>query len=141
MASEELRKSRLERAKDFAGRARPRLSDKISAEELAAIKKKADDLDAIQKSVSDAAAVGAPLWLSYIFLLFYVAIATGGVTHTQLLLESPVDLPFLNIKLPLKAFFVLAPILFLIVHAYVLAHFAMLSDKAKAFPRPAHSED
>jgi uncharacterized protein YjbI with pentapeptide repeats len=133
MASEELRKSRLERAKDFAGRARPRLSDKISAEELAAIKKKADDLDAIQKSVSDAAAVGAPLWLSYIFLLFYVAIATGGVTHTQLLLESPVDLPFLNIKLPLKAFFVLAPILFLIVHAYVLAHFAMLSDKAKAF--------
>ncbi|MBG0794297.1 pentapeptide repeat-containing protein [Methylocystis sp. H62] len=100
---------------------------------MAAIKKKADDLDAIQKSVSDAAAVGAPLWLSYIFLLFYIAIAAGAVTHKELLLESPVDLPFLNIKLPLKAFFVLAPILFLIVHAYVLAHFAMLSDKAKAF--------
>lgn len=133
MASEELRKFRLQRAKDFAARHRSRSSATISPDELAAIKKKADDLDAIQKSVSEAAAVGAPLWLSYIFLLFYVAIATGGVTHTQLLLESPVDLPFLNIKLPLKAFFVLAPILFLIVHAYVLAHFAMLSDKAKAF--------
>ncbi|PWB90317.1 hypothetical protein C5688_11165 [Methylocystis sp. MitZ-2018] len=133
MASDELRKLRLQRAKDFAERHRSNSSANISRDELAAIRKKADDLDAIQKSVSDAAAVGAPLWLSYIFLLFYVAIAAGGVTHTQLLLESPVDLPFLNIKLPLKAFFILAPILFLIVHAYVLAHFAMLSDKAKAF--------
>ncbi len=133
MASDELRKFRLQRAKDYAERHRSNSSANISSDELAAIKKKADDLDAIQKSVSDAAAVGAPLWLSYIFLLFYVAIATSGVTHTQLLLESPVDLPFLNIKLPLKAFFILAPILFLIVHAYVLAHFAMLSDKAKAF--------
>ncbi|MGJ0621342.1 MAG: pentapeptide repeat-containing protein [Methylocystis sp.] len=133
MASEELRKFRLQRAKDFAERHRSNSSAKISPDELAAIKKKADDLDAIQKSVSDAAAVGAPLWLSYIFLLFYIAIAAGAVTHKELLLESPVDLPFLNIKLPLKAFFILAPILFLIVHAYVLAHFAMLSDKAKAF--------
>ncbi len=133
MASDELRKLRLRRAKALTERHRSNSSANISSDELAAIKKKADDLDAIQKSVSDAAAVGAPLWLSYIFLLFYVAIATSGVTHTQLLLESPVDLPFLNIKLPLKAFFILAPILFLIVHAYVLAHFAMLSDKAKAF--------
>jgi uncharacterized protein YjbI with pentapeptide repeats len=133
MASEELRRSRLQRAKDFAVRARSRSRDNISTEELAAIKKKADDLDAIQQSVSDAAALGAPLWLSYIFLLFYIAIAAGAVTHKELLLESPVDLPFLNIKLPLKAFFIVAPILFLIVHAYVLAHFAMLSDKAKAF--------
>ncbi|MGD9541628.1 pentapeptide repeat-containing protein [Methylocystis sp.] len=133
MASDELRKFRLQRAKDFAERDRSNSGANISPEELAAITKKAVDLDAIQKSVSDAAAVGAPLWLSYIFLLFYVALAAGGVTHTQLLLECPVDLPFLNIKLPLKAFFILAPILFLIVHAYVLAHFAMLSDKAKAF--------
>jgi uncharacterized protein YjbI with pentapeptide repeats len=102
-------------------------------DDAAAFNKKSDDLDALQKSVSDAATVGAPLWLSYIFLMFYVAIAAGAVQHKDLLLENPVELPFLSIKLPLKAFFVLAPILFLIVHAYVLAHFAMLADKAKVF--------
>jgi uncharacterized protein YjbI with pentapeptide repeats len=83
--------------------------------------------------VEDAAAIGAPLWLSYLFLLFYIAIAAGGVTHADLLLENPVELPFLNIKLPLIAFFVIAPFLFVISHAYTLAHFALLADKAKRF--------
>ncbi len=42
-------------------------------------------------------------------------------------------MPFLNIELPLLAFFFLAPILFLIVHAYTLVHLVMLTDKAKRF--------
>jgi hypothetical protein len=46
---------------------------------------KADDLEAIKKAVEDAAAVGAPLWLSYLFLLFYIGIAVGAVTHIDLL--------------------------------------------------------
>lgn len=127
MISEELRKARLSRAKAFTEGKSP--ADK----QIAAITTKGDDLDAALKSVSDAAALGAPLWLSYIFLLFYIAIAAGAVTHKELLLESPIELPFLSIKLPLKAFFLLAPALFLIVHAYVMAHFAMLAGKAKAF--------
>jgi hypothetical protein len=39
------------------------------------------------------------LWLSYLFVLFYLAIAVGSVTHRNLLLESPVKLPFLNLDL------------------------------------------
>ena len=78
---------------------------------------KAVDLDEIKKAVEDAAAVSGPLWISYLFALFYVALAAAGVTHTDLLLENPVELPFLSIKLPLKAFFVMAPILLLISHA------------------------
>ncbi|WBJ98812.1 pentapeptide repeat-containing protein [Methylocystis parvus] len=127
MISEELRKARLSRARAFTEGTSP------ADEQIAAIAKKADDLDAALKSVSEAAAIGAPLWLSYIFLLFYIAIAAGAVTHKELLLETPVELPFLNIKLPLKAFFLLAPALFVIVHGYVMAHFAMLAGKAKAF--------
>jgi uncharacterized protein YjbI with pentapeptide repeats len=37
--------------------------------------------------------------------------------------------------LPLLAFFFLAPILFLIVHAYTLVHLVLLTDKAKQFDR------
>ena len=105
----------------------------VSSPLLPPIAAKHDDLETIKKAVEDAASVGAPLWLSYLFLLLSIAITAGGVRHADLLLENPVELPFLNIKLPLIAFFVLAPILFVIVHAYVMAHLALLSDKAKRF--------
>ncbi|SDR31471.1 Uncharacterized protein YjbI, contains pentapeptide repeats [Rhizobiales bacterium GAS113] len=95
----------------------------------------ADDLEAIKKPVDDAAAVGGGLWLSYLFVLFYLAVAAGAVTHADLFFENPVKLPFLNIELPLLAFFFLAPILFVIVHAYTLLHLVMLAEKAKRFHR------
>ena len=94
---------------------------------------KATDLDALRTAVVDAAGVGVGLWLSYLFVLFYFAIAAGAVTHRDLLLESPVKLPFLNVELPLKAFFILGPLVFLVVHAYVLLHFLLLAGKVGAF--------
>jgi hypothetical protein len=94
---------------------------------------KAKDLGALRDAVVDAAGVGTGLWLSYLFVMFYFAIAAGAVTHRDLLLESPVKLPFLNVELPLKAFFILGPVVFLIVHAYVLLHFVLLTGKIGAF--------
>ena len=67
--------------------------------------KEAHDLDALRKTVEDAAAVSAGFWLSYLFVLFYIGIAADAVTHKDLLLENPVKLPFLNIELPLVAFY------------------------------------
>jgi hypothetical protein len=104
-----------------------------SSSDLPPIAAKADDLEAIKKAVEDAASVGGGLWLSYLFVLFYLAVAAGAVTHADLFFENPVKLPFLNIELPLLAFFFLAPVLFLITHAYTLVHLVMLSDKAKRF--------
>src|SRR5208282_3580095 len=113
------------------------------ARKLPKIAEKADDLEAIKKAVDDAASVSGGLWLSYLFVLFYLAVAAGAVTHADLFFENPVKLPFLNIELPLLAFFFLAPILFLIVHAYTLVHLVMLTDKAKRFDQALHkrSED
>src|SRR5271156_6525774 len=59
---------------------------------------KAKDLGALRDAVVDAAGVGNGLWLSYLFVLFYFAIATFAVTHRDLLLENPVKLPFLNVE-------------------------------------------
>ena len=47
---------------------------------LPAIAAKADDLEAIRKVVEDAASVGGGLWLSYLFVLFYIAIGGRGDT-------------------------------------------------------------
>ncbi len=95
--------------------------------------KETHDLDAVRKSVEDAAAVSAGFWLSYLFVLFYIGIAAGAVTHTDLLLENPVKLPFLNVELPLVAFFFLAPIVFIVSHAYTLVHFVMLGAKVGVY--------
>lgn len=99
---------------------------------------KANDLEAIKKAVDDAASVGGGLWLSYLFVLFYLAVAAGAVTHADLFLENPVKLPFLNIELPLLAFFFLAPILFIIVHVYTLVHLVFLTEKAKRYHQALH---
>jgi uncharacterized protein YjbI with pentapeptide repeats len=101
---------------------------------------KANDLESLKKAVEDAAGIGAGQWLSYLFVLFYIALAAGAVTHADLLLENPVKLPFLSIELPLKAFFFLAPILFIITHAYTLVHFVLLAKKAGRFHNQLYAQ-
>jgi len=96
----------------------------------AATKKALEDS---QKAVEAASLVSGGFWLSYIFVLLYLAVAAGAVTHVDLLLENAVKLPFLSIELPLIAFFVIAPWLLLAVHGHMLAHFVLLSKKARSF--------
>jgi uncharacterized protein YjbI with pentapeptide repeats len=136
-----------ERPKSDAGEAAPVGSRAASsppeppapaASDLPPIAAKADDLEAIKKAVDDAASVGGGLWLSYLFVLFYLAVAAGAVTHEDLFFERAVKLPFLTgIELPLIAFFGLAPILFVIVHAYTLVHLVMLKRYHQALHDPA----
>src|SRR4051812_29212430 len=83
----------------------------------AALAGEAQDLKALRTAVVDAAGVSAGLWFSYLFVLLYLLIAVGGVTHEDLFFERPVKLPFLNVDLPSKGFFILGPVLFLVVHA------------------------
>ena len=94
---------------------------------------KAKDLQALRDAVDQAATVSGALWLTYLGVFFYLAIAAGAVTHKDLFFENPVKLPFLNVELPLIGFFILGPALFLIVHAYTLLHFALLAGKVGAF--------
>jgi len=125
--SERIRKWRLSRARARAEKP----ADPDPAEKFA---KQAHDLDAVRKTVEDAASVSTGIWLSYIFVLFYIGIAAGAVTHKDLLLESPVKLPFLSdVPLPLIAFFFLAPIVFIVSHAYTLVYFVMLAAKVGVY--------
>jgi hypothetical protein len=113
-------------------------SSTAPAPDIAPMAAKPDELEAIKKAVDDAASVNGGLWLSYLFVLFYLAVAAGAVTHADLFLENAVKLPFLNIELPLLAFFFLAPILFIIVHAYTLVHLVMLTEKTKRYDQALH---
>jgi Pentapeptide repeats (8 copies) len=54
-------------------------------------------------------------------------VALAGVTHKDLLLNNPVELPFVRITIELDRFFIFAPIVFLIVHFAFLLQHAILS--------------
>jgi len=99
-------------------------SDSTSTQAFAA---RAKDLGALREAIVDAAGVGTGLWLSYLFLFFYLFVAVAAVTHKDLFFD------FLNVELPLIGFFWLGPLLFLILHAYVLLHLSLLAGKVDAF--------
>lgn len=103
------------------------------APDAAGFAAKATDLSTLRDAVVDAATVGSGLWLSYLFTFFYLMVAAGAVTHKDLFLEGSVKLPFLDVELPLVGFFILGPLLFVILHAYTLLHFTLLADKVGAF--------
>src|SRR4029077_14870878 len=65
--------------------------------------------------------------------MVYLAIATGTTTHRMLFLEEPLNLPVLNIALPLLGFYILTPVIFVVFHFYMLLNLALLARTAKSF--------
>ncbi len=73
------------------------------------------------------------LWFSFLTFMLYLAIATGTTTHRMLFLESPLNLPVLNIPLPLLAFYILTPVIFVVLHFYMLLNLVLLARTARSF--------
>src|SRR3954454_766576 len=91
------------------------------------------DVEALEKSLNDSATRVSTIWVSFLIFSLYLLTAATTVTHKQLFLAEPVKLPVLNIDLPLWGFFFLAPILFVIFHAYVLIQLVLLARTAAAY--------
>src|SRR3954467_10562804 len=91
------------------------------------------DVEALEKSLNDSATRVSTIWVSFLIFSLYLLTAATTVTHRQFLLAEPVKLPVLNIDLPLWGFFFLAPILFVIFHAYVLIQVILLARTAAAY--------
>ena len=85
------------------------------------------------KAVNDASSRCFALWLSFLSVGTYLAIAIGTTTHLQLLVEGPVKLPLLGVDLPLFTFYSAAPPLFLVLHFYVLMQLYLLTRAVRQF--------
>jgi uncharacterized protein YjbI with pentapeptide repeats len=72
-------------------------------------------------------------WLAFFGLLAYLMVTLAGVTHVDLLLNSPVTLPLINVDIPLFSFFGVAPYLLLLVHLSLLIQHALLAHKYQYF--------
>src|SRR5215207_6401067 len=91
------------------------------------------DVAALERSLNDTAVRVSTIWVSFLIFSLYLLVAAATVEHRQLFLAEPVKLPVLNIDLPLWGFFFLAPILFVILHAYVLIQVLLLGRTAAAY--------
>lgn len=98
-----------------------------------------NDPNKVRGALDDAAAMARNLWLAFLTFGTYLVIAVGSVTHRDLFLEQPIKLPLLNVELPLVGFFVVAPILFIIFHAYLLLNLRLLVDNVKRYNRMVES--
>ena len=91
------------------------------------------ELDALLDSLNGSAERFQTLWFSFLGLTVYFAIAALATTHRNLLLGEPQILPILNIKVELLAFYVIAPLLYLVFHFYVLMMLMLLARTAASF--------
>ena len=91
------------------------------------------DIEALERAVNDSATRVSAIWISFLVFSLYLLIAATTVTQRQLLLAEPLKLPVLNIDLPQWGFFFLAPILFVILHIYVLLQVLLLGRTTAAY--------
>jgi uncharacterized protein YjbI with pentapeptide repeats len=91
------------------------------------------DVSALERSLNDSATRVSTIWVSFLFFSLYLLAAATTVTHRQLFLAEQLKLPVLSIDLPLWGFFFLAPILFVILHIYVLLQVVLLARTAAVY--------
>lgn len=86
-------------------------------------------LEAVNNS-SDTSHTG---WLIFIAIMAYVMIAVAGVSHKDLLLETPVSLPILQVSIPQAQFFQFVPVLLVLFHLGLVAQLVLLARKTLEF--------
>ena len=84
-------------------------------------------------AVNSASETATTAWLIYLALAAYFTVALAGVTHKDLLLNTPLTLPILGISVALDRFFLFAPPFFILIHIGMMMQYAILMRKAHAF--------
>jgi len=69
----------------------------------------------------------------FVAVLAYFFVTLAGITHTDLLLNAPVTLPVLRVEIDLRAFFIVAPAIVVVLHINLMLQHVALSRKAREF--------
>lgn len=92
-----------------------------------------DPIPDLLKAVNDASGKAFALWVTFLTVMIYLAVAVGTTTHVQLLLGGPVKLPLLGVDMPLFTFYEVTPPLFVVLHLYVLVQLYLLARSLRVF--------
>jgi hypothetical protein len=88
------------------------------------------------KAVNEASGKAFALWVTFITVITYLWIAINATTDAQLLSASSgptTKLPLLGVDVPLLAFYVSLPPLFVVLHLYVLMQLYLLTYLLRLF--------
>lgn len=72
-------------------------------------------------------------WLIFLAIMAYLLIAVAGVTHKDLLLETPVSLPIMQVSIQQSLFFQFAPVILVLFHLGVVSQLVLLARKTLEF--------
>jgi uncharacterized protein YjbI with pentapeptide repeats len=85
------------------------------------------------EAVNNSSDTAHTAWLIFIAVMAYLMVAVAGVTHKDLLLETPVNLPILQVSIQLTQFFQFAPVLLVLFHLGVISQLVLLARKTLEF--------
>jgi hypothetical protein len=72
-------------------------------------------------------------WVFFLALQAYFFIALAGITHRDLLLDTPIPLPLLQVPIALQGFFLFGPVILVLIHMGILLQHVMLARQAREF--------
>lgn len=96
------------------------------------------------EAVNDASEVAHTSWLIFLGVIAYLTVAVAGVSHQDLLLNTALVLPVLQVEIELTQFFTFAPFVLLFMHFGMLVQHIMLARKVLEFDmalRPLEATD
>ncbi len=91
------------------------------------------------EAVNNSSDTAHTAWVLFLALMAYLMIAVAGVTHKDLLLETPVALPLLQVSIQQAQFFQFAAILLVLLHLGVVAQLVLLARKTLEFDQAVRS--
>lgn len=91
------------------------------------------------EAVNSASDTANTAWLIFLGIMAYFTIAVAGVSHKDLLLETPVSLPIMQVQIQQSLFFQFAPVILVLFHVGVVAQLVLLSRKTLEFDHAVRS--
>jgi uncharacterized protein YjbI with pentapeptide repeats len=86
-------------------------------------------IEKLLDAANSASQTVAALHVAFIAFAAYLGVIVWGTTHEDLLRISPVNLPILNVDLPLTTFYSFAPWMVVLLHFNLLMQLELLSNK------------
>jgi hypothetical protein len=86
-------------------------------------------VEMLRQSADTAAGLVRGVYLTFLLTGTYLLITIGATTDLQLVLGSPVNLPILNVGLPIAGFYALAPWIFVLLHFNLLLQHYLLAER------------
>ncbi len=92
-------------------------------------------IEQLLETANEASGAARNAWLGFVLVMAYLLVTIASTGHRDLLLNNPVTLPIVDVKLPLSNFYVFAPLLFWLLHLGLFIQHAVTAKKLTALTR------